>query len=103
MIKKKVAVFQQVNDGTWLWQPVFWANPDQTDEEADERQPDGYVRLSPYIEIEFQEIDQGTVVEKQLEQLANAENEAREELQRKLSRINEARQNLLALSYKPAA
>lgn len=101
MKKQKVALFQRV--GTSTWTTVFGFRPDKTDAEADDTVPNGYVRISPWLEIDFPELDDGTIVAKQLEQLDKAEQAAREELQQRLNQINDARQQLLALTVKPAA
>lgn len=95
MAKKLVALFQSV--GISDWTTVWWAQPGKTDDEADASQPDGYVRISPYIEIEFPALSQDTVVEKQLGQLAKAEAKLRTEFQTSLNNISDLRQKLLAL------
>lgn len=101
MKKQKVALFERVGSFGYL---TCWAfDPKLPDEEADARMPDGYVRLSPWLEIEFPSLDDSAVIESQLKQLDKAEQKAREELQQRLNAINDTRQKILALSFKPAA
>lgn len=98
--KKRIALFQSVTDPDWT--PVFWAHADQSDEKADESQPDGYVRVSPYMDVEFTALAQEGVIEKQLAQLDKAELAVREEMQRRLDQISDIRQRLLALTFQAA-
>lgn len=101
MKKQKVALFQRVGDLSYL---TTWAfDTKVSDESADTRVPDGYVRLSPWLEIEFPSLDDSAVIDSQLKQLDKAEQKAREELQHRLNAINDARQKILALTFKPAA
>jgi hypothetical protein len=99
--KRKIALFERV--GSPDWKSCWWADVDQSDDDADEGQPDGYVRISPYVEVEFAPLPQGPVIEKQLEVLARAEQKIREEFQQQLNKLNDTRQKLLALSFQPAA
>jgi hypothetical protein len=99
--KRKVALFQRVGSDSWF--SVWYADVEQSDDDADESQPDGYVRISQYVVVEFPPLEGDVVVEKQLQQLDRAEQEARVELQQKLNQINDVRQKLLALTFRPAA
>jgi hypothetical protein len=100
MTKRKVALFQRIGCGDYL---TTWCTaPDRPDDDADETIPDGYVRLSPWIEIEFPSLDTGDVINAQLAQLDKAEQKAREELQQRLNAINDTRKRILALSFNPA-
>jgi len=100
MTKQKVALFQRVGDYSYLATRNF--SLDLSDEDADSCVSDGYVRLSPWIEIEFPSLDTGDVIQAQLAQLDKAEQKAREELQQRLNAINDTRQRILALSFNPA-
>lgn len=100
MNKRKVALFQRIG---WVDHRCTWSSEAGTsDEYSDETVPDGYVRLSPWIEIEFPSLDTGDVIQAQLAQLDKAEQIAREELQQRLNEINDTRQKILALSFNPA-
>jgi hypothetical protein len=100
MTKQKVALFQRIGDYSYLTTRNF--SLDLPDEDADSCVSDGYVRLSPWIEIEFPSLDTGDVIKAQLAQLDKAEQKAREELQQRLNVINDTRKRILALSFKPA-
>ena len=99
--KRKVALFQRIGDLDWT--TVWCAGSEQSDDEADDDQPEGWVRVSQYITVDFPEANQDTVIEKQLAQLDKAEQRAREELQQRLNQIQDVRQKLLSLTFKPAA
>lgn len=101
MTKQKVALFQRVGDYSYLTTRNF--SLDLSDEDADRRVADGHVRLSPWLEIEFPSLDDDDVINAQLAQLDKAEQRAREELQQRLNAINDTRQKILALSFKPDA
>lgn len=63
----------------------------------------GFVRISEYVEVEFPPLSSGEVVQKQLEILDKAEGELRSKFQQALAGIQQSRQELLALTYQPAA
>lgn len=101
MTKQKVALFQRVGDYSYLATRNF--SLDLSDEDADSCVSDGYVRLSPWLVIDFPSLESDEIVNSQLAQLDKAEQRAREELQQRLNAINDTRQKILALSFKPAA
>ncbi|MBX6381475.1 MAG: hypothetical protein IRZ07_00670 [Microbispora sp.] len=101
MNKRKVALFQRIG---WVDHRCTWSSEAGTsDEDSDETIPDGYVRLSPWLEIEFPTLGSDDVINAQLAQLDKAEQKAREELQQKLNAIDDTRRKILALAFNPAA
>lgn len=96
MNTRQVALFQRVGSPDWL--TTWCARQDLTEREADDRIPDGYVRISPWLEIKFPALEQGAIIEKQLSQLDKAEANARAKLQSRLSTISDMRASLLALT-----
>jgi hypothetical protein len=62
---------------------------------------EGYVRLTEYAEVEFVPLRSEDVIQKQLNALAGAEKELRNQFQEALNRIEHERSNLLALAYFP--
>jgi len=103
-IKQKIALFQRIDPSDWdRDRYTCWTGHFDDDKDCDECIPDGYVRVTPYIDVEFPALDQGPIVEKQLEKLAEAEQRIRAEFQQRLNSIAETKAKLLALSYVPAA
>jgi len=99
-IKQKIALFQRIEPDAWSRERyTCWTVYFDEDENNDDCIPDGYVRVTPYIDVEFPALDQGPIVEKQLEKLAEAEQRIRAEFQQKLNSIAETKAKLLALSY----
>jgi hypothetical protein len=62
---------------------------------------EGYVRLTEYADVEFVPLRSEDVVQKQLDALAGAEKELRNQFQQALNSIEQERSNLLALAYFP--
>lgn len=60
-----------------------------------------YTRISEVMEVDFPMLAAQVVVEGQLKQLDAAEQELRNQFQRKLNEIAEARAKLLSLSHQP--
>lgn len=58
-----------------------------------------YVRVSEFAEVEFPPLPVDVVVAGQLKQLDDAEQELRNQFQRKLNELAEARANLLSLGH----
>lgn len=103
-ITQKIALFQRISPCDWdRDRYTVWTGSFETDKDCDECQPDGYVRVTPYVEQIFPALDQGPIIEKKLEKLAEAEQRIREEFQKKLDSIADAKSQLLALSFQPAA
>jgi hypothetical protein len=61
----------------------------------------GYVRISEYVDVEFPPLREAAVIEKHLEQLDNAEAEIRTKFQLALNSIEQQRQELRAITYRP--
>lgn len=61
-----------------------------------------YVRTSEYVDVDFPPLESKEVVEKQLSALDAAEAELRSKFQDALNAIESHRQELRAISYKPA-
>lgn len=61
----------------------------------------GYTRISEELDIEFPMLPTQVIVEGQLKQLDTAEQELRNQFQRKLNEIAEARAKLLSLTHEP--
>lgn len=59
----------------------------------------GWVRISEYVEVDFQPLPADVVVEGQLKQIDAAEQELREKFQQKLNELTEARAKLQALTH----
>ncbi len=62
-----------------------------------------YVRLTEFVEVNFPPLNSEEVLEKQLKALDSAEQDVRTRFQEALNEIERQRQELRAITYKPAA
>lgn len=62
-----------------------------------------YVRLSEYVDVEFPPLQDQAVIEKHIEALDAAESEVRARFQQTLNEIERQRQELRAITYRPAS
>ena len=63
---------------------------------------DSYIRLTEWLDVEFQSLNDDAIVEKQLNALDKAETELRGKFQGALNEIERQRQDLRAITYVPA-
>lgn len=61
-----------------------------------------YVRISEYVEVEFQKLKDELVIDKYINALDRAETQIRLDFQKKLDEISGQRASLMALAYFPA-
>lgn len=88
----KLALFRDVSPGV--------LNGYESINESHMDSASGYVRLSEYIEITFERLQDEIVIDKYIAALDRAEQQVRLELQQKLDQIAGQRANLLALTHK---
>lgn len=98
----KVALFQRIVGSSYEYTTVMSFASTIKDEDADRFIPGGYVRLSPWLNIDFPSLDTETVIDSQMKQLDKAEQEIREQFQERLNTINDTRQRIRALAFKPS-
>lgn len=60
-----------------------------------------YTRVSEFVEVDFPPLPVGVIVEGKLAKLDEAEKELRNQFQKKLNDLTEARAKLLSLSHEP--
>lgn len=70
-------------------------------EGADFERHCGYIRTSEFVEVEFVPLKDDSIVEKKLAVLDKAETELRAKFQIALNGIEQQRQELRAISYRP--
>lgn len=89
----KLAVFKNIELGSLHgWETVGTDNYEQVDR---------YIRVSEYVDVEFPPLKGEEVVQKQLTALDKAEGELRGRFQAALNQIEQQRQELRALTYRP--
>jgi hypothetical protein len=89
--KRKIAVFKELK---YNYESVC-------DEQFDTFKD--YVRLTEFVEVEFPPLQSEEIVQKQLDALDMAESELRNRFQEALGGIERQREELRAITYKPAA
>lgn len=87
--KQKLAIFKQLDRG---YESVCNERFDTFED---------YVRLTEFAEVEFRPLAGDEVVQKQLNALDRAEGELRNKFQAALNTIEQQRQELRAITYRP--
>lgn len=88
--KQKIAIFRNIEHG---YESILDGQFDSFEE---------YVRLSEFVEVEFQPLTGDEFVQKQLSALDKAESALRAQFQIALNGIEQQRQELRAITYQPA-
>ena len=90
----KLAVFKSIEPGSlYGWETVQGEGHEKLDR---------YIRISEYVVVEFPPLKGDEVVQKQLSALDKAEGELRGRFQAALGQIEQQRQELRAITYRPA-
>lgn len=88
----KLALFREVSSRV-SWETVF---PEHMDGSST------YVRISEFAEVTFEKLHDDAVIRGCIDALDRSERQIRLEFQKKLDDLSTQKQNLLALTHKPA-
>ena len=90
----KIAKFKEIkHEYESIWEQPMW----RPESERDSYQPEGYVRITEWVEVELPPLKGDDVIQVQLEAIDKLEQTTRIKFQEELDRIKELRAQLLAL------
>ena len=105
--RRQIALYANltIDDYVAVWE-VRYSDVDEHYErlpngEVREQSVNGWVRISAPIEVNFTSVDNDTIIRNAVLSLDQEERKVREELNRKITEIQERKQQLLALAYQP--